>query len=98
MADRSPLSQDGIERALRDLDGWSFRDDALHRTFEFADFRAAISFLVRLAFFAEELNHHPEIRNVYNRVDLSITTHDAGNKVTELDVKLARAINDFTWV
>jgi 4a-hydroxytetrahydrobiopterin dehydratase len=98
MADRSPLSNDRITSELESIEGWSYEGDALHRTFEFKDFRAAVSFIVRMAFFAEELNHHPEVRNVYNRVELSLTTHDAGNKVTELDLKLARAINDFSWV
>lgn len=98
MTDRSPLSEQRIQAALGSLDGWEFLDDSLERTFEFADFRAAVSFIVRLSFYAEESNHHPEIGNVYNRVTLRLNTHDAGNKVTELDLELARAINDFSWV
>jgi 4a-hydroxytetrahydrobiopterin dehydratase len=98
MTKRAPLADQAIEKAVNALDGWSLRDDALVRDFEFADFRAAISFIVRLAFFAEEMNHHPEITNVYNRVRLRLTTHDAGDRVTQLDVDLARAINDFSWV
>lgn len=98
MTERSPLSEDRIRQELDTLDGWTFEGDALHRTFELKDFRAAVSFIVRMAFYAEELNHHPEVRNVYNTVELSLATHDAGNKVTELDIKLARAINDFSWV
>lgn len=94
-----PLSQDQINDALAGLDdGWTYEDDKLKATFELKDFRAAISFIVRLAFYAEELNHHPEITNVYNTVDIALTTHDAGDKVTENDMKLAQAIDKFAWV
>jgi 4a-hydroxytetrahydrobiopterin dehydratase len=96
--DRSALSHNEIKSRLAGLEGWSLRDNALHRDFEFSDFRAAISFLVRLSFYAEALDHHPEIWNVYNRVSLKLTTHDAGNMVTEFDLKLAQDINDFSWV
>jgi 4a-hydroxytetrahydrobiopterin dehydratase len=98
MADRSPISEQAIQEALNSLDGWAFRENALERSFEFTDFRAAVSFIVRLSFYAEELNHHPEIHNVYNRVTLRLNTHDAGDRVTGMDVSLARAINDFSWV
>ncbi|MBZ0119655.1 MAG: 4a-hydroxytetrahydrobiopterin dehydratase, partial [Sandaracinaceae bacterium] len=55
-------------------------------------------FLVRIAFDAEQLGHHPEIHNVYSRVWLTLRTHDAGNRVTALDVKLARAIERVCWI
>ena len=84
--------------ALADLDGWTHEDDKLQKTFEFSDFRAAISFIVRLSFFAEELNHHPNLQNVYNKVTVSLNTHDVGGKVTEMDMELARAIEGFSWV
>lgn len=95
---RDPLSNEQIEAALKSLDGWRYEQSSLQKTFTLKDFRAAMSFLVRLSYYAEELNHHPEIHNVYNRVDLSLSTHDAGNQVTEMDVKLARAIEGFSWV
>lgn len=98
MPSREPLSDAAIQDALQDLDAWEYDDDALTTTYEFTDFRAAVSFIVRLSYYAEDLNHHPEIRNVYNTVELSLTTHDAGNKVTALDVDLARQIEDFVWV
>jgi 4a-hydroxytetrahydrobiopterin dehydratase len=94
----TPLSDQQITDALAALDGWERDGNAITRTFEFTDFRAAVSFITRMAFYAEELNHHPELSNVYNRVTLRLTTHDAGDKVTDLDAKLARAINDFVWV
>ncbi len=98
MPNRNPLPADDVQQALSDLDGWAHEDDKLEKTFEFTDFRAAISFIVRLAFYAEEMNHHPELQNVYNTVEIALTTHDAGGKVTELDVELARKIEDFAWV
>lgn len=98
MPSRDPLSDADIEDALSDLDGWTHADDKLQKTFEFANFRAAISFIVRLSFYAEEMMHHPELENVYNTVSVALTTHDAGGKVTEMDVELASKIEDFVWV
>jgi 4a-hydroxytetrahydrobiopterin dehydratase len=95
---RTPLTTTEIAEALDELPGWTHEDDKLKKTFEVKDFRAAVSFIVRLAFYAEELNHHPELYNVYNIIDIALTTHDAGNKVTEMDVRLAEAIEDFSWV
>lgn len=95
---RTPLSKQEIDDALAGLDGWTFEGDQLKKSFSFKDFRAAVSFIVRLAFYAEELNHHPDLHNVYDTVDVALTTHDAGDKVTAMDVKLARAIEDFVWV
>ena len=93
---RDPLPADQIQTALADLPGWAHeRDgdtDALRKAFSFGDFRAALAFLVRVGFEAEERNHHPEIRNVYDRVELALTTHDAGDRVTQRDLDLAAAI------
>jgi 4a-hydroxytetrahydrobiopterin dehydratase len=93
-----PLSDDALAAALADLDGWTHADGAITKTFELKDFRAAISFIVRMSFFAEEMNHHPELENVYNRVTITLTTHDAGNEVTQKDIDLATAIEGFAWV
>jgi 4a-hydroxytetrahydrobiopterin dehydratase len=93
-----PLAPEAIDKALVELPGWSYEGNALKKTYQFGDFREAVSFMVRLAFFAEELNHHPELHNVYNRVTVSLTTHDAGDRVTELDVRLAKAVERFAWV
>ena len=97
MPERTPLSAEEIELALVDLPGWTWEDDRIRRRFQFSSFKEAISFLVRVSFEAESLNHHPELINVYNRVDVALTTHDAGNRVTETDLKLARAIEHFSW-
>jgi len=98
MPSRDPLSDAAIQEALDDLDGWTHEDDKLKKTFEFSNFREAISFIVRLSFYAEEKVHHPELENVYNTVSVALTTHDAGGKVTELDVELAADIEEFVWV
>jgi 4a-hydroxytetrahydrobiopterin dehydratase len=98
MPSREPLSDEEIDDALAELPGWSHEDDKLKKSYEFSDFRAAISFIVRLSFYAEEMMHHPELENVYNTVDVALTTHDAGGQVTEMDVELASKIEDFVWV
>jgi len=95
---REPLSEQAVNTALNALDDWTFEGNAIHRTFLFSTFREAMSFLVRVGFEAEAMNHHPELNNVYNRVRVSLNTHDAGNKVTELDTELARRINHFSWI
>ena len=74
---------------------WKEEDNQLKRDFEFADFIEAFGFLSRVAMVAEKMDHHPHITNVYNQVSLSLTTHDAGNTVTDKDRKLAAAIDKF---
>ncbi|MDG1355384.1 MAG: 4a-hydroxytetrahydrobiopterin dehydratase [Opitutales bacterium] len=85
------MSEAQITESLKGLPGWAFGDNKLHKTYKFNDFREAMAFLVRLSYEAENRNHHPEIFNCYNRVELALNTHDAGGKVTELDFDLARA-------
>lgn len=72
---------------------WTERDDKLTRTFEFGDFKEAFAFMTRVAFLAEEHQHHPNWSNVYNSVTIELTTHDAGNTITEKDKALAEAID-----
>lgn len=91
------LSAQEIAAAVGELDGWEHEDGKLVRRFRFGSFKEALSFLVRVGLHAEELNHHPEIWNVYDRVTLSLCTHDAGDQVTGKDVELARAVNAFEW-
>ena len=93
----TPLSDAQIQEALTDLEGWRHEDDRLVREVTFHDFREAIGFIGRLAFDADSMNHHPEITNVYNKVTLRLSTHDAGDRVTQKDVELARAIHAFNW-
>lgn len=72
---------------------WEERDNALHATFEFKDFIEAFGFMTAVAMLAEKQNHHPEWSNVWNKVHIKLTTHDAGNTVTEKDQKLSAAIS-----
>lgn len=85
-------SRIGADAALAKLPGWArAKDDAreaIARTYRFADFNTAFAFMTRVAIKAEQLDHHPEWFNVYNRVEAVLTTHDA-NGITELDVALA---------
>ncbi|TVQ11953.1 MAG: 4a-hydroxytetrahydrobiopterin dehydratase [Balneolaceae bacterium] len=89
----TPMSESQIKESLRELDGWRIEGDKLTKDFKFPGFREALAFMVRVGFEAEEQVHHPEIFNVYNNVTIGLATHDAGNKVTAKDVKLAKAID-----
>lgn len=92
-APTAPLSQPEITAALTGLSGWAFEREALAKTFQFANFKDALTFMVRVGLEAEALNHHPEWTNVYNRVVVRLNTHDAGDKVTAKDVELARRMD-----
>jgi len=72
---------------------WKQADNKLHRQFKFADFSEAFAFMTRVAIEAEKQNHHPLWTNVWNKVDIWLNTHDAGDIVTEKDHKLAAAID-----
>lgn len=87
------LSEGARTEALGGLPDWSHDParDAISKRFEFSDFNAAFGFMTRIALIAEKMDHHPEWSNVYNRVDITLTTHDAGG-LSERDVKMARAI------
>ena len=81
------------QRALAESPGWTevAGRDAIGKTFRFADFNGAFAFMCRVALYAEKMDHHPEWFNVYNRVDIVLSSHDAGG-VTERDLRLARFI------
>jgi 4a-hydroxytetrahydrobiopterin dehydratase len=85
----------GAEAALRELPGWARGDgrDAITRSFRFPSFSAAFGWMTRVALAAESLDHHPEWFNVYNKVDVTLSTHDAGG-VTALDVRLAKIMDE----
>ena len=91
-----PLSKNKIEEALKSLDGWSHEDDKLTKEYTFDDFREAMTFITRISYEAEDQVHHPEIFNVYNTVNISLATHDAGDKVTQKDVALAKKIESIS--
>jgi 4a-hydroxytetrahydrobiopterin dehydratase len=81
-----------LSQKLETLEGWSVDDEKLYQEFEFSDFIHAFSFMTQVALLAESANHHPEWFNVYNKVQIWLTTHDAG-RVTQKDVDLANSIN-----
>ncbi len=88
------LSHNLRETALAKLAGWSAvaGRDAITKTFVFKDFNQAFGFMTRAALVAEKMDHHPEWFNVYKKVEVTLSTHDAGG-VTELDIKLAEAMD-----
>ena len=85
------LSQEEINEHLAKLDGWEYAENAIETTFEFKDFKDTFSVMTRIAFEAEALAHHPDWMNVYNKLTIRLSTHDAGG-VTEKDFELATAI------
>lgn len=87
------LSQTAIDSLLSEAPGWKLREDgkAITRTFKFEDFNAAFGFMTRVALYADKHDHHPEWSNVYNRVEITLTTHDADG-LSARDGAMARAI------
>ena len=89
------LTDESLRSALGELDGWALDDagSGIEKTFRFNDFNAAFGFMSRSALKAEQMNHHPEWFNVWNRVEVHLSTHDAGG-VTSLDIALAGFMDD----
>lgn len=92
MGRRDLLTPDQVDAALGDLPAWSLVDGRLHAEFVFADFAAAFAFMTAVAPVAEELDHHPDWSNVWNRVTVDLWTHDRGG-LTGLDVELAQRMS-----
>ena len=88
----SPFSAAEIQQCLGELSGWSLKQGKLYRQFEFENFVEAFGFMTRVALLAEKMNHHPEWSNVYNRVEIFLTTHDAGG-ISERDFELAKQVS-----
>jgi 4a-hydroxytetrahydrobiopterin dehydratase len=88
------LSPQQLDAALAVLPGWSVADEKLHREYRFPDFIHAFGFMATSAIAIEKMNHHPEWSNVYNKVIVYLTTHDAGG-ITQKDVALAHALDAF---
>lgn len=86
------LSEEEIEERLEEIEDWELVEDSIERSIEFDSFMDAIEFINRIANHAEEADHHPEIFNVYNTVELSLTTHDSGG-LTHKDFDLAAKID-----
>lgn len=73
---------------------WIHQENTLKKQYTFSNFQEAFAFMTRVAFLAEQQNHHPNWSNVYNQVSIELTTHDAGNTVTQKDRDLAKAIDE----
>ena len=86
------LSEIEIEDELKNLSGWSVANEKLHKDFQFDSFNQAFGFMTRAAMEIEKMNHHPEWFNVYNKITIELTTHDAGG-ITKNDTKLAKILN-----
>ncbi|MDH5697002.1 MAG: 4a-hydroxytetrahydrobiopterin dehydratase [Nitrosopumilus sp.] len=86
------LSQLDIKEELKNLPGWNLINEKLHKEFEFDSFNQAFGFMTRAAMEIEKMNHHPEWFNVYNRITVELTTHDAGG-ITKKDINLAKILN-----
>jgi 4a-hydroxytetrahydrobiopterin dehydratase len=86
------LSDERIREELSKLDGWNIKDGKLAKSFKFDNFVKAFGFMTQVAIEAEKMNHHPDWRNVYNSVEVSLVTHDA-SAITTYDIKLARIID-----
>ena len=86
------LSELEIDEELKKLSGWNVKDGKLHKEFEFDNFNQAFGFMTRAAMEIEKMNHHPEWFNVYNRITVNLTTHEAGG-ITNNDVNLAKILN-----
>ena len=89
----TPLTDSEMKAALEKLPGWSADGNGIQRRFEFKDFKDAMAFTNRIAMIAEEANHHPDIEINYNKLKLTLITHDSGG-VTHRDVKMAARINE----
>lgn len=85
------FNESETQQSLVNLVGWEFKIDGIEKTYTFPDFVAAFGFMTQAAIYAEKANHHPEWSNVYNKVHVRLTTHDAGG-VTEKDINLAKAM------
>ncbi|HEY4113582.1 MAG TPA: 4a-hydroxytetrahydrobiopterin dehydratase [Rhizomicrobium sp.] len=91
------FNEEALSSALRDLPDWRKADgrEAIARTFKFKDFSEAFAFMTRAALLAEKMDHHPEWLNVYNRAEVTLSTHDAGG-VTDKDIAMAKAMDEFS--
>ena len=87
----SLLTKEQVEEALINLEGWSFKENGIVKNFVFQDFKEALSTMMGIGIIAEEMNHHPEWFNVYNKLDIRLSTHDTGG-VTQKDIDLATKI------
>jgi 4a-hydroxytetrahydrobiopterin dehydratase len=89
MSSARKLTQEELDDALAELDGWAIEAGKLSKQFRFANFARAMGWMVSVGIVADKMNHHPEWTNVYNRVTVNLSTHDLDDAISNLDVKLA---------
>ena len=87
------LTSNEVEENCKQLNRWSYLNEGLEKQFKLKDFSEAFALMARIALIAEKLDHHPEWSNVYNKINIRLTTHDAGG-VTEKDIRMARMIEE----
>ena len=87
------LTEIGIQNALLALEGWKMEKDGIIKSFVFENFKVALATMNKIGEVAEGMNHHPEWFNVYNKLDIRLSTHDKGG-ITQLDIDLAKAIEE----
>ena len=87
------LKENEVLKAISSLEGWSLNNDYISKTYVFKNFKECISKMMQISFEAEKMNHHPNWSNVYNKLEINLSTHDAGG-ITKLDVDLANKIEE----
>ena len=87
-------NKEEVAPLLLNLNDWQFNSEGIEKKFQFKNFTEALGFIVKVGVVSEKMNHHPELFNVYNKVNIRLTTHDAGG-VTDKDIKLASEIEAF---
>lgn len=90
------LNKETLAQEIQDLRGWTLdaQNTSINKSFRFKDFNEAFAFMSRIALLAEKMDHHPEWSNVYNKVEIKLSTHDAGG-ITALDIKMAKKIETY---
>ena len=92
--DKRPLTEKEIKTKLKQFPGWTYKDNKINKKFEFESFIDALTFINKLAFFSETIDHHPDIHIFYRKIIFELQRFDIGGKVTEKDFRVARKIED----
>lgn len=88
------LTNEQINAVLKELPGWTVKDGKLHKTFKFKTFARAIGWMVSVAVQADKMDHHPDWSNIYNRVEVNLSTHELDDTISDLDTELARKMEE----
>jgi 4a-hydroxytetrahydrobiopterin dehydratase len=96
--ERRALNDKEVQEALADLAGWEVMDGKLTKKFKFKSFAQALGWMVSAGIYADKIDHHPEWKNVYNRVEVQLVTHDLGNAISTWDIDLAKRMDELVKV